>query len=288
MQCSGKKDTPYDIISGSATTDSNTAYFRSHLTGSFYSYNINHDEWGEPPPPPSKDYGLVYIEGQVTTVGGINRASHCITDQLFTLQDGKWKERHPLLNFARFSPAAVSTYYDGRKYVIVVGGRSAGGDWITSVEVLSNNKWYQRNHLPDNLQFPLATVCNTTLYVISGISFIGYSISLRDLLVDTRPMKCRNSPLILPWTRLPRLPLHLTTPVSMCGEFLIVGGRDGHNEHSSAIYQLWNNQFVEIGHMSEARSECSAVTPSPDKMVVVGGRDQHGMTAHKVEELSVV
>ena len=223
----------------------------------------------------------------MTTVGG-SRGPR--TGQLFSLQDGKWKERHPPLNTARSDPAVVSTCYNGHDYIIVAGGRGGGGDWITSVEVLSNNKWSHKTDLPDGLLYPSATVSNTTFYVISG--FIGYSISLRDLLVDSRTVKSQNSPLTLPWKRLPRLPLRYTTPVSMCGEFFIVGGGDGRDEfeYSSTIYQLWNNRFVEVGHMSEAREECSVVTASPDKMVVVGGSMHTGdyaIVSPTVEEVSV-
>ena len=303
MQCCRKKDTPYDITSGSATIDSNTAYFRSGWTGSLHTYSINHDEWAKPPQPPCTHYGLVCIEGQLTTVGGMRSGwfgTINVTGQLFSLQDGKWKERYPPLNTARSSPAVVSTSYDGHDYIIVAGGKSDGGNWITSVEVLSNNKWSHKTDLPDGLQLPSATVSNTTLYVISKYDFIGYSISLRELLVDSQPMKF---PLTLPWTRLlplpwtqlplpwkqlPRLPMHYTTPVSICGEFLIVGGRDGNGKLSSAIYQLWNNQFVEVDHVAEAKRWCLAVTPSPDKMVVVGGFSRGGMISHTVEEVSVV
>ena len=277
---------------GTATTNSNTAYFRSPggFTDSLYRYSINHDEWGQPSQPPCKYYGLVYIEGQLTTVGGEKLrwfGLSKVTGQLFSLQDGEWKERHPPLNTARSSPAVVSTCYNGHDYIIVAGGKGGGGDWITSVEVLLNGKWHHKADLPVPLQSPLATVSNTICYVISATYIIGYSISLRDLLVDSRPIESQNPP--LPWTQLPHLPLLYATPVSMCGEFFIVGGR-GRNDsgiRSSAIYQLWNNQFMEIGHMSEAKWACLVVTPSPDKMVVVGGLGSNAIT-HTVEELSVV
>ena len=265
-------------------------YFRPSWTRSLYSYNINQDEWAKLPQPPYTDCGLVCIEGQLTTVGGKQSDWFGITSKviskLFSLQGDKWKERHPPLNTARSSPAVVSTCYDGCDYIIVAGGVGGGDDWITSVEVLSNGKCYHKTDLPDGAVYPSVAVSNTTLYVISGT--IGYSVSLRDLLVDNRPINFQDSPLTLQWTQLPRLPLYDTTPVCMGGVFLIVGGKD-RNKGSSAIYQLWNNQFVEIGHMSEARRECLVVILSPDKMMVVGGWDQKNMRiSHRVEELSVV
>ena len=172
------------------------------------------------------------------------------------------------------SCSIVSTCYNGCDYVIVLGGHSGGGD-LTSIEILSKNKWYNcRTESPEDcLPILSATVSNTTLYVMSGNGFIGYSISLRDLLnfVDCQPINSKNTSLSLPWTQLPHLPLRYATPTSICGEFLKVGGQDDRDEGSSAIYQLWNNQFVEVGHLSVARRECLVVTPSSDKIVVVGG-----------------
>ena len=262
------------------------------MTISVYSYNVKYGEWGKLPSPPCKDYGLVCIKGQVTTVGGMQLGSFQsskLTGQLFSLQDGKWKERYPPLNIERTFPAVVSASYDSCDYVIVVGGMrgSGSGNWITSVEIFSNNKWHHRTDLPECLPYPSVTVTNTTLYVITKYYHIGYSISLRDLLVDSREIRSQNSPLTLPWARLPRLPLCLTTSVSVCGELLIVGGQDNHVRNSFAVYQLWNNQFVEVGRMFKARRQCLVVTPSPYKMVVVGGYCQFGVT-QTVEEFSVV
>ena len=73
----------------------------------------------------------------------------------------------------------------------------------------------------------------------------------------------------------------------MCGEFLIVGGRDNHVECSSAIYQLWNDQFVEVGHLSVGRRECLVVTPSPHEIMVVGGSGWFEID-DTMEEFSVV
>ena len=98
-------NTSYVITRGSATTDFYTAHFRSHYNNLVYSYNISHDKWGELPPPPNEDYGLVCIEGQVITVGGKKGASGPATGQIFSLQDGEWKERQPPLNIARSNPA---------------------------------------------------------------------------------------------------------------------------------------------------------------------------------------
>ena len=50
---------------------------------------------------------------------------------------------------------------------------------------------------------------------------------------------------------------------------IIVGERDGSSVNS--IHQLVDGQWVNIGSMSSGRCRCLVASPSPDKMVVVGG-----------------
>ena len=294
MQCYRKRDTQFYITRGASTANSgsNFAYFRTHAKhSSLYEYDISQDVWNKPSQPPYKDYGLVCIDGQVTAVGGMDEMFRSC-NQLFSLYDRLrgyghgWEEKHPPMITPRTYPAAVNTRYDGQDYVIVAGQQSHSLR-VTSIEVLSNGKWCHRANLPHHIQFLLASVSDTTFYVISGDDFIGYSVSLRELLIDERPKESQNSPLTLQWTRLPRSPVRITTPACMHGEFFLVGGRDSRGERSSAIYQLWMNRFVEVGHLSEPRAACGVATVSPNKMVVVGGGSGKPMLSQTVDVIRV-
>ena len=61
-----------------------------------------------------------------------------------------------------------------------------------------------------------------------------------------------------------------STAATLCGQLVTVGGDQGWLRVNS-IHQLIDGQWVEIGSMSSGRWRCLVVTPSPDKMMIVGG-----------------
>ena len=61
-----------------------------------------------------------------------------------------------------------------------------------------------------------------------------------------------------------------STAATLCGQLVIIGGKGG-GPPVNSIHQLVDGQWVNIGSMSSDRSECLVASPSPDKMVVVGG-----------------
>ena len=63
---------------------------------------------------------------------------------------------------------------------------------------------------------------------------------------------------------------------------MIIGGKQDRSPVNS-IHQLVDGQWVNIGSMSSGRWQCLVASPSPDKMVVVGGCDANGYTLDSVE-----
>ena len=78
------------------------------------------------------------------------------------------------------------------------------------------------------------------------------------------------SPLTLSWEPLPPLPVELSTAATLCGQLVLIGGRQGGSPVNS-IHQLVEGQWVEIGSMTRGRYWCLAVSPSPDRILIVGG-----------------
>ena len=56
----------------------------------------------------------------------------------------------------------------------------------------------------------------------------------------------------------------------------------------NSIHQLLDGQWVKIGSISSGRSNCLVVTPSPDKMMIVGGYGARNQLLNSVEECVVV
>ena len=63
-----------------------------------------------------------------------------------------------------------------------------------------------------------------------------------------------------------------STAATLSGQLVIIGGQQ-YGSTVKTIHQLLDGQWVEIGSMSCSRWWCLVVSPSPDKMMIVGGNN---------------
>ena len=261
---------------GSATTDSQFAYFTSLNSTSLYQYEYSTEKWSDLSPCPYRNSGLAIIDSELTTVGGGDDRFRC-TNKLFTLRQRNWVEKYPPMNTACYRPAVVSTS-DG-DYLIVIGGYD--GHWTVVVELfqVKNRRWHKLTDLPQPLPNPSATICGDQLNVI-GRDGNGYSCSLQALPSSDRPI---TSPLTLSWKPLPRLPVTDSTAATLCGQIVIIGGEHDWSPVNS-IHQLVDGEWVRIGSMASNRWNCLVASPSPDRILIVGGYGAFD----SVEECAVV
>ena len=248
---------------GSATIDHQFAYFTPHDSNSVYSYEWNTEQWNVLPSCPYLNCALVIIDGTLTTVGG------GYTNKLFTLEQRQWVEEYPPMNTVHSSPAVVST--SGGDYIIVIGGRGVGG-WTGTVELfqVKTRRWYKLTNIPQPLPYPSATICDNQLHMI-GYDDKGYSCSIKNLPSSDEPITSQSIPHLISWTSLPRLPVTQSTAATLYEQLVIIGGMQGRSSVNS-IHQLVDGKWVVIGSMSSDRSDCLVVSPSPDRMMIVGGR----------------
>jgi hypothetical protein len=272
------------MIRGSATTDGRFAYFTPGGSTSVYQYECSTEKWEELPSCPYENSGLVIIDREITAVGGHDGSRR--TNKLYTLRQRKWVEKYPPMNTARSSPAVVSTS-DG-EYLIVIGGSVGGLDWTATVELfqVKSRRWYNLTDLPEPLSFPSATICGDIVHVVGNYGGDGYSCSLAALPSSDKPIPPQSIPHLISWTSLPPLPVTSSTAATLCGQVVVIGGRrDGSPVNS--IHQLVDGQWVEIGSMTSGRSSCLVASPSPDKIIIVGGNKELFQLLDVVEECIV-
>ena len=273
VQCHRKETAPCEMFRGSSTTDGRFAYFTS-----VYQYECSTEKWEELPSCPYRNSGLVIIDREVTAVGG-RGGSRC-TNKLYTLRQRKWVEKYPPMNTACSHTAVVSTS-DG-EYLIVIGGSVSVG-WTARVELfqVKSRRWYKLTDLPQPLHYPSATICGDIVHVIGYRD--GYSCSLAALPSSDKPIPPQSIPHLISWTSLPSLPVKKSTAATLCGQLVLIGGWRGGPQVNS-IHQLVDGQWVEIGSMTGGRSYCLVASPSPDKIIIVGGDGE----PDRVEECVVV
>ena len=266
VQCHVKRNAPCVMCRGSATTDNQCAYFTPDDSNAVYKYThdiCGVDKWVQLPPCPYRNSALVFIEGSLTAVGGRNK--YHSTEKLFTLQQKQWVEEYPPMNTPRSDAAVVSTP-DGDIIVAIGGlrGGHVGGDcWVTIVELFKvrSRRWYELTDAPPIIN-PSATLCSNHIYVI-GDDYYGYSCSIKAS--DKHPRVDLGS-----WTSLPLLPVTRSTATTLCGQLVIIGGRQ-HGSPINSIHQLVDGKWVEIASMSHGRQWCLVASTATDKIVVVGG-----------------
>ena len=286
MQCHHKKRAPCGMERGSATSDLQYAYFMPWNSPSVYRYEWSTEKWDKLPPCPYHDSALVIIDGALTAVGGYD-GSH--TNKLVTLRRRRWVEELPPMKTARSQTAVVSTS-DG-EYVLVIGGYGAGGGggFGGTVELFQvrSGRWAELTYLPGSLTRPSATICGNHIHVTGGDGN-GFSHSLQDLPSSDQPTTSQSRSRTISWSSLPRLPVRASTAATLCGQLVIIGGWRGSSSVNS-IHQLVDGQWVEVGSMSSGRMRCLVVSPSPDKMMIVGGYrgDLFCVTTDSVEECVV-
>ena len=256
-------------------TNSRFAYFTPSSSNSLYQYEYSTIKWTDLPPCPYYYSGLAIIDSELTTVGGRDGN---FTNKLFTLQQGKWVKKYPPMNTAHSSPAVISTS-DG-DYLIVIGGYD-GDHWTATVELfqVKTRRWHKLTDLPQPLPIPSATICSYQLNVI-GSDGNGYSCSLQALPSSDGPI---TSPLTLSWKPLPHLPVTGSTAATLCGQLVIIAGRQG-SPVVDSIHQLLAREWVRIGSMASGRYHCLVASQSSDRIIIVGGLGAKG----SVEECAVV
>ena len=256
------------MIRGSATTDHQFACFTPYDSNLVYSYEWNTEQWNELPSCPCRNCALVIIDDTLTTVGGWDyRSSY--TNKLFTLRQRQWVEEYPPMNTACSRPAVVSTF-DG-DYIIVIGGYGDGGFLTGAVELfqVKTRRWYELTNIPQPFRFPSATICGNQLHVI-GWEDNGYSCSIKNLPSSDEPITSQSIPHLISWTSLPHLPVTQSIAATLYGQLVIIGGRQDVPSVNS-IHQLVDGKWAVIGSMSSDRCNCLVVSPSPDRMMIVGG-----------------
>lgn len=286
VKCHILNPAPLTMERGSATCDSQFAYFTPHGSKSPYRYEWNTEKWKKLPPCPYRESGLLIIDGTLNAVGGCIWEGMDYTNEVFTLKHDKWVKEYPQMNSARSYTAVICTA-DGH-IVIAIGG-NGGVEWTSAVELfdVKTRMWHKLAELPSPLTYPSAAICGNQIFVI-GDGYHGFKCTLQKVQTSSHETSLQSPYNIVNWTPLPRLPVTASTAASLGKELVIVGGIRRLFSLVSSIYKLINGEWVEIGSMHSARYKCLVFTPIPESIIVVGGRGYKGFLALNTVERCTV
>ena len=268
------------MIRGGAVVDGNTAYF-STCRRYVAAYYIEEDRWARLPDCTNQWFGLAVINNFLTAVGG--ETTNVATKTLLSLYKESWVEFFPPMPTARLEPAVITSTH--HNYVIVAGGRERyNGWWLGNVELLdcTTLQWVAAPNLPHpcSQRDIAATLCADRIYCFNSNRNV-YTCTLESLLASSQV----SAGMFSVWKSVACVPVKNSTPVSVRGRLIAVGGKETDVIHE---YDAVNDSWKSVGHMTTPRDFTLVISLSEDKFLVVGGWDKSGSRQICTVELGIV
>ena len=210
---------------------------------------------------PTYDYALTTYDSHLLLVGGREYPSEQITNKLYTMIDGEFKELLPPMKEKRSSSSAVSS-----GSVLAVAGGCDGSGKFSSVEVYNNGEWTSGQSLPDACR-NMKSVFHGDKWILFGGTEQGtkvYCVSLQSLVSGTEQS---------PWETLPDVPFPYSAAAVFGGRILSIGGWDYPNFTSSIhAYSPDTQSWIHVGDLpTPLHRTCAIVVPSGE-LIVLGGK----------------
>jgi hypothetical protein len=269
-----RRKAPEKMDRGAAVSHDGTAYFTPYNSHVLFKYEMDNDEWTKLPLCPQANFGLTIIETLPTAIGGTQ--NNTPTNALTSFDGVEWIKKFPPMITPRSRAAIVSTA-DGA-CVVAAGGWGHDGDWWTDVVEYYNstaNCWARLINMPLRLPGISAALCGDQLYLLDWGDSI-YTCPLQDLITTSQAFLCSSGDAIRKyssiWKSVPSIPTLWSTPATVCGKLVAVGGHTRPNP-TNAIHLYQSGEWLCIGHMSSSRRDSIVAVLHNDTLIVVGGLD---------------
>ena len=212
---------------------------------------------------PTYCYALTTYDSHLLLVGGIEYLSGQVTNKIYTMIDGEFKELLPPMKEKRSLSSVVSS----GSVLAVAGGHGDSGP-LSSVEVYNNGRTSGQS-LPDACYY-MKSVFHGDKWILIGGTRQGtkvYCVSLQSLVSGTEQS---------PWETLPDVPCPYSAAVVVDGRILSIGGGSDLNPTSSIYaYSPDTQSWIHVGDLpTPLHSTCAIVVPSGELMVLGGGTER--------------
>ena len=241
------------------------------------TYDISTGKWATLPPYRVMDFAMSAINNQLVLVGGHEGGNSSKVLGVWDADKKQWTHPYPEMHTARSSCSAV-VY---KEWLVVAGGWA--GAKLSSVEVLNttSKQWYAGPPTPTPTLWSCmrTAVVGDTCYFMGGVISGGstdkvYTVSLSALTSGITSKESRKN-ISLMWSEISGLQLTDSTPLSISGSLLAVGGRNKDRKSVTAIYlyQPATGKWVKVGDLSTPRRDCICAKITDKEMLVAGGDD---------------
>ncbi len=233
-------------------------------------YDIGSGEWTTLPRYRACNFAMAVISNQLVLVGGDEQGGCSKVLGVWGADRKVWTHPYPDMPTARSKSSAV--VYN--EWLVVVGG-VASGKPLSNVEVMNtgSGKWYTTLPTPTPWYSMKTAVVGDLVYFMGGNS-MGYCVCIPTLLSHITSKASSGTDRQI-WKEVPELHLRLSTPLSISGSLLAVGGMDKDYKAVTAIhlYQPDSVAWVKVGDLPFPRYNCTCAMTTDRKLLVAGGGD---------------
>ena len=257
-----------------------TIYAAHHDDYIVMEYDTLSGKWSMLPPYRACDFGMAKINNQLVLVGGYEQDSKIKLLGAWRAESKEWTHPYPEMPTARSHCSAV-TY---NQWLVVTGGRSEQENYLSSVEIMDtiNKQWYTGPPTPTAWTNMKTATVGDTCYFMGGYTSekgecIGtvtnkvYSVSLSALTSQLLNPKSVTKGKGQIWKEVSELQVFRSTPLSINGSLLALGGWKGHAVTAIHLYQPETGEWVKVGDLPPQHDECTSVMISDREILVAGG-----------------
>ena len=202
-------------------------------------YDISSAKWASLPPYKAYQFAMTVIDHNLVLVGGLERDGGDSKLLGVWIADRKvWTYPYPDMPTARQTPSAVVS----NDWLVVAGGSSGSGRVLTCIEVLDINRkrWYAGPSTPTPWTSMKTAVVGDMAYFMGGQDSTSATNKVFQAcipaLISHITSKAFQQTERQIWKEIPGLQLTWSTPLSMTGSLLAVGGKDEDDKAMTAIH----------------------------------------------------
>ena len=226
-------------------------------------YDISSGKWTKLPPYELHYFAMTVVNNHLVLVGGWGPHGSSKVLGVWRAESTEWTHPYPEMPTERSSSSAV--VYN--KWLVVAGGYGIDMGMLSTVEVMNtdNKQWFAGPPTPIPWMGMKTAIVEDTCYFMGGAygnTSEIYHTSLPALI--SRLFSTKKDQI---WKIIPKSPNALSTPLSIGGYLLSVGGVDT----SIHLYQPDTRNWVKVGDLPTPRDNCTCAMITDKEIIVAGG-----------------
>ena len=275
------------VVEGTVYVGGGSAGGHSDNNHIVMTYDISSVRWATLPPYRAWGFAMTAIKNRLVLVGGHKYgAGRSKVLRVWDADNKQWTHPYPEMHTARSSCSAV--VYN--EFLVVAGGLTTAWAALSSVVVLNinNKQWYAGPQTSVPWYMMKTAIVGDECFFMGGYTGLNttsatattnaYSVSLPYLISKLESAAGERDGQV--WKNISGLQTTRSTPLSISGSLLTVGGKDkGHkNVTTIRLYQPDTGEWVKVGDLPTPRYKCTCVLLNPGReILVVGGSDKYNV-----------